>query len=418
RWWVDVLAGREITPNTGVPGRYEGIQRADVGWAWHPDHPAKDHYGRVGFPELPGFLDAAVQPFHPVGLDVPWLAVMGNHDSVFQGSFGPMPGLRFDKMGDLLVGASRKVTGVAGLVRALAHATVRGTDPARWDRGRRGPGTIRVTADPAARRRLDRREYVQALLDDRDGPGPAGHGFTPANAEDGTAWWSRPHGERIQLIGLDTCNHTRGSEGSLSEAHWQWLDAELRRHHTSWRDGQGRWQEGEGPDRLCILFSHHNSSSMTSTTSDDHFPGHRYQGPELVALLHRFPNVVAWVNGHSHEHSIDAHPRPADMAGPGSGAGFWEINTASCIDFGQQSRTVELVDNADGTLSFFTTVLDHGAPPSVSTKPAGGWTPSNLASMSRELSANDARWTDPFDLLGDVEDRNTELLLPSPIKLA
>src|SRR4051812_14777633 len=84
-WWLDVLAGRTVTPNTGRDGVYEGIQRSGWRGAWHPDDPSRDVYGRSGFPRLPGFLDAAVRPFDAVGLTVPWLAVFGNHDLLFQG---------------------------------------------------------------------------------------------------------------------------------------------------------------------------------------------------------------------------------------------------------------------------------------------------------------------------------------------
>ena len=63
--------------------------------------------------------------------------------------------------------------------------------------------------------------------------------------------------------------------------------------------------------------------------------------------------MIAWVNGHTHRNQMWAH-----KAAGGDG-GFWEINTASHIDFPQQSRLIELVDNQDGSLSIFTTMLDH-----------------------------------------------------------
>jgi len=84
RWWIDVLDGRAVTPDTGAPGRYEGVQRSGWRRVWHPDRLAWDSRSRAGYPYLPGVLDAAVQGFEPVGLDVPWLAVFGNHDLIFQ----------------------------------------------------------------------------------------------------------------------------------------------------------------------------------------------------------------------------------------------------------------------------------------------------------------------------------------------
>ena len=123
--------------------------------------------------------------------------------------------------------------------------------------------------------------------------------------------------------------------------------------------------------------------------------------------------MVLWLNGHSHEHRIRPHPQP----GGGPGAGLWEVNTSSAIDFAQQGRTVELFDNGDDTVSILVTVLDHAAPPLVAYRADEGWTPERLASVSRELAANDDRWFDPMDLLGRPEDRNVELVVSAPFPL-
>ena len=85
-------------------------------------------------------------------------------------------------------------------------------------------------------------------------------------------------------------------------------------------------------------------------------PTPRVLGDEVTAYLLTQPRLVAWVNGHTHRNEITAHTRT-----DGSG-GFWEINTAAHIDYPQQSRLVEVSDNKDGTLSIFTTILDHAGP--------------------------------------------------------
>ena len=73
-------------------------------------------------------------------------------------------------------------------------------------------------------------------------------------------------------------------------------------------------------------------------------------------------------------------------AGPVAGGGFWEVNTASHVDWPQQARIVELVNNGDGTLSVFGTIIDHAAP---THWPAHPTTPLELAALSRELGIND-----------------------------
>jgi hypothetical protein len=124
----------------------------------------------------------------------------------------------------------------------------------------------------------------------------------------------------------------------------------------------------------------------------------------VVKLLLASPQVVAWFNGHTHENQIWSHART-----DGSG-GFWEVNTASHIDFPQQSRLVEIVDNKDGTISIFTTMVDHAAPASYSGNTGDTL---HLAALSRELSANDYQ-LDVAGMAGKVEDRNAELVLPAP----
>ena len=125
-------------------------------------------------------------------------------------------------------------------------------------------------------------------------------------------------------------------------------------------------------------------------------------GPELVELLLRHPQVLLWVNGHTHRNSVTSHPAA-------SRGGFWEITTASHIDWPQQVRAIELADNGDGTISVFGTMIDSAAAPA--------WNGSlrdsvSLAALSRELSANDGDQVEGHR--GSVDDRNVELLLPTP----
>ena len=71
-------------------------------------------------------------------------------------------------------------------------------------------------------------------------------------------------------------------------------------------------------------------------------------------LFLKYRNVVAYVAGHTHENDIHLFKKGR--------TGFWQINTASHADSPQQSREIEVMDNRDGTLSLFTTILDHAAP--------------------------------------------------------
>ena len=117
------------------------------------------------------------------------------------------------------------------------------------------------------------------------------------------------------------------------------------------------------------------------------------------------------MNGHTHRNEVIPHARDA---GAPVGGGFWELNTAAHIDWPEQSRIVELVDNRDGTLSVFGTIVDQAGPVSVPRRRLDGL---GMASLSRELSAND--WQDRTDFRrGTLEDRNVELVVPAPFRSA
>ena len=167
-----------------------------------------------------------------------------------------------------------------------------------------------------------------------------------------------------------------------------------------------------------VLFSHHTLATMDNATTGSKAPGKRILGDQVKQLLLRYPNVVACVNGHTHVNNVLAHRRPAGWQAPG---GFWEINTASHVDFPQQARIVELVDNRDGTLSIFGTIIDSLAP----LRWRGTGSTTELAALARELAAND--WQARVERLdarghdgrrGAVADRNVELLVHAPFHLA
>ena len=131
-------------------------------------------------------------------------------------------------------------------------------------------------------------------------------------------------------------------------------------------------------------------------------------GADLQALLLAHSHVVAYVAGHTHEHKVTPFARTG-------GGGFWGIETSSEIDWPIQSRLIELMDNRDGTISIFGTLIDHGG--SISTPPAGtpaaALSPATLASIGRELAFNDPQ-NGGGTGIGTPGDRNVELLLPDP----
>ena len=134
-------------------------------------------------------------------------------------------------------------------------------------------------------------------------------------------------------------------------------------------------------------------------------------------LLLQYPDVVAWVNGHEHKNRVSSYVRRRGHTG------FCDVNTASHTDFPEQSRLIEIMDNRDGTLSLFGTILDTAAPiQAPAPGPAGAFDVSQLASISLLISANDyqgkAPGASPFvSGTGTRTDRNVELLIRDPRRL-
>ncbi|GAA0970141.1 TIGR03767 family metallophosphoesterase [Actinocorallia libanotica] len=386
RWIIDLLDGARVRPDSGDPGRYEGVMAWGDPRYWNPhggDDLPKD---RHGFPTVPGLLKSARAPFTATGLKTPWLAVYGNHEALVQGNLPLLPVFQALAVGNVKITApvsDAERREVAELLRKNDDAAIKRLTESRSQVFRK------VTPDND-RRLLSRAEVVREH--------GTRHGYTAANLKSGTAYYAFDRGVVRGLV-LDTCNPTGYSEGSLDRAQFAWLERELVRGSSSYLGEDGTTVRRKATDRLFVLFSHHTIETLTNGLG-----GGRVLGKEIEELLLRFPNVVLWVNGHTHVNEVIPHRRKSGAKG-----GFWEISTAAHIDWPQQSRILELADNRDGTLSVFATVLDSAAPASHGNRLDD---PDRLASLSRELSAND--WQPHLDGSGRPEDRNVELLLPAP----
>ncbi|MFC7496165.1 MULTISPECIES: TIGR03767 family metallophosphoesterase [unclassified Nocardioides] len=355
RWNIDLLdGGKKVRVDSGDRSRFEGVMDQSLDYwdvnFWHPDGtPAgkpADLGTQSGFPAIPGLLDAARRPFTPEGLKMPWYAAMGNHDGLVQGNFP-------------ISAAQNK--------RATGGTKILSTD---------GTKTRAVTPDKD-RRLLDKGEWVDEHFDTTGSP--KGHGFTAENRAKKTAYYYFDRGV-VRYVVLDTVAEN-GDNGALDKRQFGWLKRLLDRSR----------------DKVVVLFSHHPLSSFED----------KKLAKDIESELVKRENVIAWVNGHTHTNHIWEHPHTKKGKVVG---GFWEINTASHIDWPQQARLLEITDNQDGSLSIFTTMVDHGG--------SLGFNgdlddPKQLAGLSRLLAANDWQERDN-ERRGERDARNVELLLPAP----
>ncbi|HEX8207762.1 MAG TPA: hypothetical protein VF587_16980 [Solirubrobacteraceae bacterium] len=399
--------------------------------------------------DFPGLFQQMNEPFRPTGLqDVPWYAVFGNHDGLVSGN---QP--RNLLLEAIAIGCLKPSNLAEGTTDDIRMHLENGDEQAALvvlQNAITGGGASTVVVPPDPRRRpLRKHEWIAEHFATTGSP--VGHGFQnrPASLIDGQGYYHFDRG-RARFIALDTVAEHGLEDGNIEETQFQWLHERLLEAET-------------GPaKRYSLVFAHHSLRTMGQppvspfpTTADqggDHDPDVHYglktrieeeagfpdrpcllkdnatppyPDETLKCLLLRHPSAIALVDGHEHANRITPFARDFDEANPAEG-GFWEINTASHIDWPQQSRVLDVFDNHDGSLSIFGTILDHAAPP----EPGGPDAPragqgqsasavKRMASISRELSFND------FDAAhddtdgdggarGSREDRNQELVVRDP----
>ncbi|MFD9466045.1 TIGR03767 family metallophosphoesterase [Streptomyces sp. NPDC060027] len=384
-WFLKAMSGGRISPNSGDPRHYEGVQASGLKTYWQPDAALRDADKQRGFPRIQGFLEAAIRELRSPGLSLPWYSTVGNHDALPMGCYAT----RGDSyLTEFAVGGKKLMSVGSAECAALAKSLKKGTSPKGKevrDLLRAHTRQMRSVTPDEKRAPFTPAEYVKAHLDPAyTGPGPIGHGYSSANLAAGTQYYTFRIAEDVIGVSLDTTDPGGHYEGSIGTAQLRWLERTLR----------------ENDDRYVIVFSHHTSKTMRNTYADPARPAEkRHGGDEVVALLAGFGNTLAWVNGHSHKNQITPHAAPGNRS-------FWEISTASHVDFPQLARVIELVDNKDGTLSLFTTLIESAAP---HTTDFSDLTQTGLAALYREISFNTpgAR----TDLSGTSRDRNTELIL-------
>ncbi len=358
--FIGLMDGVEVTPDSGDPKRYEGVQASGDLNYWHPDPAVADLYKtQFGFPDAPSFLPDALESFEAVGAGMPWYTCFGNHDGLAQGNAPVNPAM--DRIG---VGGT-KVIGPPP-----------GANPCSEFAGPAATGPSQATTPDPSRRYVSRREWIEKHL---ESPGlPHGHGFSPENLAPATLYYTADVGE-VRWIVLDTVNPGGYADGSIGDAQLTWLRARL--------------EEAQAERKLVLLFSHHGPRSLENPLQNpdpldqDANDLPRHQADAVLEVVDAFSCVIAWVNGHTHSNVIQTRGT------------WWDIGTAAHIDWPPQCRLIEVVDNNDGTLSIFATMVDHSADP--------------VASLARELAGNDPHAGFAHGT-GEAADRNVELLVSHP----
>ncbi|MDQ6918403.1 MAG: TIGR03767 family metallophosphoesterase [Candidatus Dormibacteraeota bacterium] len=357
--FLALFNGGTVSADSGRPG-YEGVQAP--GWPddifWKPDGQASDKFRtELGYPHLPGLLERALRPFSTPGLQLPWLGCHGNHELLSQGVGKITPDLVA-----ALTGGVKPVQLPDGFDLDRVHETYVSRPEAFME----GP-VLPVTPDPA-RRAFSRAEFIRANQ---------GHGFG------GQELYYVHDTPAVRYVVLATSCSAGGADGVIDPAQYGWLESRL----------------GEVPDRLIVILSHHGLDSLTNTRE----PG--VEPAAVLGLLLRHPNVMLWLNGHVHANRVTPRAAPG-----GEGGGFWEVTTASLVDWPCQGRLVEIVDGGPGLLGIACTMLDHDG----LLERGSAESSLELAGLHRELAANLAWSGFTRDRSGSPQDRNVILPLRKP----
>jgi 3',5'-cyclic AMP phosphodiesterase CpdA len=265
-------------------------------------------------------------PFYSRGLDAPWYAALGNHDVLHVGGFGLIDeNLRDAAQGDHLFNDSTLTRVWGGYVdgSTIDHQVIVDENV--------------ITPADDARLPLYQRELLQVLYE--AGGDPAGHGFSQADVEANRGYFSvNPiPGKPIRMIVLDTTDDQESAlgiaqRGSMDAIQFSWLHDALI--------------EAAGKQELVIIVTHHRLEDFHNESEVE---------PEMIrGLLAASENVILHLTGHGHRDT----KRVNTLNGDG---GYWELMTASTIDFPLQSRIVELVDERNGYLSIYITNFDHNS---------------------------------------------------------
>jgi 3',5'-cyclic AMP phosphodiesterase CpdA len=275
---------------------------------------------------VPGPGNDYNDPFVSIGTDWPWYAALGNHDVLHEGGFGLIDArLRAAAQVDHLFTESTLSRVWGGYVAGDTpdHQVILDDSV--------------ITPADTNRLPLNKTELLQTLHD--AGGEPAGHGFVQSDVESGKGYYSvNPIAERpIRLIVLDTTDPAQSKlgiaqSGSMDTLQFSWLHEELVAAAVK--------------QELVIVVSHHRLEDFHDQSA--------VPSEMVKSLLLSSANIVLHLTGHGHAD----RKRLQSIEG---GNGYWELMTASTIDFPLQSRALEFVDEGNGYLSIYVTNFDHNS---------------------------------------------------------
>jgi hypothetical protein len=305
---------------------------------------------------VPGPDNDPKDRFAPVGLDVPWRWVTGNHDILRQGTW-PVADWMGEPIGTTATGGTRDWSLPGGPI-------VNG----------------KVLADPL-RRFHSEAEMIQRISESGDG-----NGIDAEALALGEAYYTFDvEGTPLRIFVLNTSAATGGSKGLIRQAE---IDETI----------EPILQKAADDDKLVIITSHHRADSLSNGSEigigmayDD-----ALTSAEWVDYVGTHPHVILHLAAHSH--TMHVQPRT-----PMGGHAYWDMASPAMSDFPSAVRLVEVYDQDNGFLTIRSVAFDF----STEDDPLAADGQTRAVADYTSFWTGDGRGADP-------EDRNVELWIAKP----
>ena len=144
-------------------------------------------------------------------------------------------------------------------------------------------------------------------------------------------------------IMLNTARPDGSIKTVLDARQAEWLEEQLQRVSQRYYSAKGKLTKSDTKDRLVILFSHHPLSSFEKDEPSSGGGPQPLNPSAVLELISRFPNVVAWMNGHIHRHRVTPHKAKYETGGFGKSPPLPSLTTR----------------NSQESLNFWTTATGH-----------------------------------------------------------
>lgn len=315
RWFVDVMDGNIINPDSG----------------------AKDD-------PVPGLNNDYQDKFKAVGLDkaIPWYPVLGNHDHLWLGSYPTNDYLRPCYTGDNILNMGDIFKDPRGIEsRGFYGGAVDGSTLYGEIIGAGAVGDFpnppKVRAADSSRRSISKEDWKNEFQ--KSTTLPAGHGVNSQSNLLGCYTFEPKADLPLKVIVLDDTQPPTDFDihehGYINNERYAWLSSEL--------------DKGESEGKLMIIAAH---IPLFLIGYNAHSP---IPASTIIKKLHACPNFIMWMSGHIHRNKVTAFKSPEANKPE---LGFWHVETSSLRDFPQQFRTIKIVRNSDNTISIIVVNID------------------------------------------------------------